>query len=102
MLRHYNRHNRGIYCQWEHSLLSLYIFMIMGILSKTKRRSYGKGLLPLFHPLVKKDLIISIIIIITVSFAFFFYFQQQTEQSIRDSMLEQQKRNQEDNTRALA
>ncbi|MEJ7642946.1 MAG: hypothetical protein WKF36_12250, partial [Candidatus Nitrosocosmicus sp.] len=76
--------------------------MIVGIFSKTKRRLYGKGLLPLYHPSVKKNIIISIVIIITVSFAFFFYFHQQTEQSIRDSMLEQQKQNQENNTRALA
>ncbi len=85
-----------------HTLLDPYIFMIVRILSKTKKRLYGKGLLPLYQPSVKKNIIISIIIIITVSFAFFFYFQQQTEESIRDSMLEQQKRNQEDNTRALA
>jgi hypothetical protein len=50
----------------------------------------------------KKKILISIIIIITISFAFFFYFQQQTEQNIRDSMLEEQKQNQEYNTRALA
>ncbi|HYO05970.1 MAG TPA: hypothetical protein VER14_03190, partial [Phototrophicaceae bacterium] len=85
-----------------HALLALWVFMIVGIPSKTKRRSYGKGLLPLYQPSVKKNIIISIAIIISVSFAFFFYFHHQTEQSIRDSMLEQQKQNQENNTRALA
>ena len=80
----------------------MYIFMIVGVHSETKRRLNGKGLLPLYHPSIKKNIIISIVVIITVSFAFFFHFHHQTEQSIRDSMLEQQKQNQEDNTRALA
>jgi signal transduction histidine kinase len=75
--------------------------MIVGIFSKIKRRFNREGL-PLYPLSVKKTIIISIIIIITVSFAFFFYFQQQTEQSIRDSMLEQQKQNQKDTTKALA
>ncbi len=75
--------------------------MVVGLFSKLKRRLHREGL-PLYNSSVKRNIIISIIIIITISFAFFFYFQQQTEQSIRDSMLEQQKQNQEDNTRALA
>ena len=85
-----------------HALLALWVFMIVGIPSKTKRRSYGKDLLPFYHPSVKKNIIISIVVIISVSFAFFFYFHSQTEQSIRETVLEQQKQNQEDNTRALA
>ena len=75
--------------------------MIVGLLSKLKRRFHRESLPP-YHPSVKKDIVVSIVIIITVSFAFFFYFQEQTERSIRDSMLEQQKQNQEDNTKALA
>ena len=76
--------------------------MIVGLYSETKRRLNGKGLLPLYHPSVKKNIIVSIVVIITVSFAFFFYFHHQTEQSIREGLIEQQKQNQEDNTRALA
>ena len=75
--------------------------MIMGLFSKINRIVMGEGLRINRLP-VKKTIIIYAAIIITVSFAFFFYFQHQTEQSIRDSMLEQQKQNQEDNTMALA
>ncbi len=73
----------------------------MGLSSNIKRRFNREGLLP-YDPSVKRNVFISIVVIITFSFAFFFYFQGQTERSIRDSMLEQQKQNQEDNTKALA
>ena len=51
---------------------------------------------------VKKTVIISTIIIISISFILFFYFQQQTEQSIKDNILEQQIQNQKDASRSLA
>ena len=51
---------------------------------------------------VKKTVLISTITIISVSFILFFYFQQQTEQSIKDSILSQQIQNQKDATRSLA
>ena len=51
---------------------------------------------------VKKTVWISIIIIISVSFILFFYFQYQTEQSIKDNILEQQIQNQKDATKSLA
>src|SRR6476620_9324624 len=51
---------------------------------------------------VKKTVIIFTTIIISISFILFFYFQLQTEQSINDSILEQQKQNQKDSTRSLA
>ena len=73
----------------------------MGLLSNVKR-SLKKGGLALYPLSVKKTVVVFIFIIITVSFVFFFYFQQQTEQSIRDSMLEQQKQNQKDTTKAIA
>jgi hypothetical protein len=75
--------------------------MIMGLISKINGIFSGGGLRINRLP-VKRNIIIYAVIIITVSFAFFFYFQHQTEQSIRESMLEQQKQNQKDNTRALA
>jgi signal transduction histidine kinase len=75
--------------------------MIMGLISKINRIFSGGGL-RINHLPIKRNIIIYAVIIITVSFAFFFYFQHQTEQSIRESMLEQQKQNQKDNTRALA
>ncbi len=73
----------------------------MGLISKINGIFSGGGL-RINHLPVKRNIIIYAVIIITVSFAFFFYFQHQTEQSIRESMLEQQKQNQKDNTRALA
>lgn len=73
----------------------------MGLFSKINRIVRGEGLRINRLP-VKKTIIIYAAIIITVSFAFFFYFQHQTEQSIRDSMLEQQKQNQKDTTKAIA
>jgi len=73
----------------------------MGLISKINGIFSGGGLRINRLP-VKRNIIIYAVIIITVSFAFFFYFQHQTEQSIRESMLEQQKQNQKDNTRALA
>ena len=51
---------------------------------------------------VKKTVIISAVIIISISFILFFYFQQQTEQSIKDTILAQQIQNQKDSTRSLA
>ncbi|MGN6623197.1 MAG: cache domain-containing protein, partial [Candidatus Nitrosocosmicus sp.] len=42
------------------------------------------------------------ITIISVSFILFFYFQYQTEQSIKDNILEQQIQNQKDATKSLA
>jgi signal transduction histidine kinase len=51
---------------------------------------------------VKKTVLIFTIIIISISFILFFYFQQQTEQSIRDNILEQQIQNQKDNSKSLA
>ena len=51
---------------------------------------------------VKKTVIIFTAIIISISFILFFYFQQQTEQSIKDNILEQQIQNQKDSTRSLA
>src|SRR6476469_2038110 len=51
---------------------------------------------------VKTTIIFFTTIIISVSFILFFYFQQQTEQSIRDNILEQQIQNQKDLTRSLA
>ena len=51
---------------------------------------------------VKTTIIFFTTIIISISFILFFYFQQQTEQSIKDNILEQQMQNQKDNTRSLA
>jgi signal transduction histidine kinase len=51
---------------------------------------------------VKKTVLVSTITIISISFILFFYFQQQTEQSIKDSILEQQKQNQKDASGSLA
>jgi signal transduction histidine kinase len=51
---------------------------------------------------VKKTVIISAVIIISISFILFFYFQQQTEQSIKDTILAQQIQNQKDSARSLA
>ncbi|MGN6615375.1 MAG: sensor histidine kinase, partial [Candidatus Nitrosocosmicus sp.] len=51
---------------------------------------------------VKKTVWISVITIISVSFILFFYFQYQTEQSIKDNILEQQIQNQKDATKSLA
>jgi signal transduction histidine kinase len=51
---------------------------------------------------VKTTIIFFTTIIISISFILFFYFQQQTEQSIKDNILEQQIQNQKDNTRSLA
>jgi signal transduction histidine kinase len=51
---------------------------------------------------VKTTIIFFTAIIISISFILFFYFQQQTEQKIKDNILEQQMQNQKDNTRSLA
>jgi signal transduction histidine kinase len=51
---------------------------------------------------VKETVIVSIITIISISFILFFYFQHQTEQSIKDSILEQQQQNQKVASRSLA
>ena len=75
--------------------------MTLDLFSKIKR-SFNREYLHRYPLSVKKAIIISIIIITAVTFTFFVYFQQQTEQSIRDSMLEQQEKNQKDTTKALA
>jgi signal transduction histidine kinase len=75
--------------------------MVMGLFSKIKSIFSGGGL-RIYHSPVKKNVIVSAAIIIMVSFAFFFYFQHQTERSIIDSILEQQKQIQKDTTQALA
>ena len=51
---------------------------------------------------VKKTVIVSTTTIISISFILFFYFQQQTEQSIKDNILEQQIQNQKDASRSLS
>ena len=51
---------------------------------------------------VKTTIIFFTAIIISISFILFFYFQQQTEQKIKDNILEQQMQNQKDNTRSLS
>ncbi len=53
-------------------------------------------------PSVKKTLVICIVVIIALSFSLFFYFQQQTEQSIRTSIYDQEHKNQKDLVRALS
>jgi uncharacterized membrane protein len=75
--------------------------MFVGLYSKIKRVLWRDGLYA-YHMPVKKNIIVPAVIIIAVSFLFFFYFQQQTEQSIRDTMLEQQKQIQKDTTKSLA
>jgi len=90
-----------MYGYWINGLLPKLIIVIVGLLSNIKR-NLKKGGLALYSLSIKKTVIVFIFIIITVSFAFFFYFQKQTEQSIRDSMLEQQKQNQKDTTKAIA
>jgi signal transduction histidine kinase len=51
---------------------------------------------------IQKAVVISIVLIIIISFSLFFYFQQETEHQIRNGIFEQYKKNQEENTRALA
>jgi signal transduction histidine kinase len=75
--------------------------MTLDIFSKIKR-IFNREYLHRYPLSIKKVIIISIIIINAVAFTFFVYFQQQTEQNIRDSMLEQQEKNQKDTTKALA
>jgi signal transduction histidine kinase len=75
--------------------------MTWDLFSKIKR-IFSREYLHRYPLSVKKAIIISIIIINAVAFTFFVYFQQQTEQSIRDGMLEQQEKNQKDTTKALA
>ncbi len=75
--------------------------MTLDIFSKIKR-IFNREYLHRYPLSIKKVIIISIIIINAVAFTFFVYFQQQTEQNIRDSLLEQQEKNQKDTTKALA
>ena len=51
---------------------------------------------------VKKTVFTCTLIIISISFALFFYFQQQTESEIKESIFEQQQKNQMDKTKAIA
>ncbi len=51
---------------------------------------------------VKKTVFICTLIIISISFALFFYFQNQTEREIKESIFEQQQKNQIDKTKAIA
>ncbi|HYZ95039.1 MAG TPA: hypothetical protein VE524_00325, partial [Nitrososphaeraceae archaeon] len=51
---------------------------------------------------VKKTVFICTLIIISISFALFFYFQNQTESEIKESIFEQQQKNQIDKTKAIA
>ncbi|HXT85000.1 MAG TPA: cache domain-containing protein, partial [Verrucomicrobiae bacterium] len=51
---------------------------------------------------IKKKVIILTLIIISISFVLFFYFQHQSEFRIRDIIFEQQRKDQIDNTKAIA
>ncbi|MER5174705.1 MAG: sensor histidine kinase [Candidatus Nitrosocosmicus sp.] len=51
---------------------------------------------------VKRTVVISALIIISISFTLFFYFQQQSENSIKNTIFEQQKKNQMDTTKAIS
>jgi signal transduction histidine kinase len=78
-----------------------YLNIFVGSFSTKRKRLNQKNIGFLFQP-VKKTVIIFTIIIISISFILFFYFQQQTEQSIKDHILEQQIQNQKDSTKSLA
>ena len=87
------------------SLLKYYFIMLSPNTSMTAFFRNNKSLIRKnFFPFqsVKKTVIISAVIIISISFILFFYFQQQTEQSIKDTILAQQIQNQKDSTRSLA
>ncbi len=73
----------------------------MGAFFRNRKSLIRKNFGFLFQS-VKKTVIIFTIIIISISFILFFYFQQQTEQSIKDNILDQQIQNQKDTTRSLA
>ena len=45
----------------------------------------------IFRPNTKEITIVSVVLIIAVSYGLFFYLQNNTENSIRNSLLEQQK-----------
>ena len=51
---------------------------------------------------VKKTVFTCTLIIISISFALFFYFQDRTEIEIKESIFEQQQKNQIDKTKAIA
>ncbi|MDQ6724287.1 MAG: sensor histidine kinase [Thermoproteota archaeon] len=51
---------------------------------------------------VRRTVIISALIIISFSFVLFFYFQQQSEKSIKNTIFEQQQKNQMDTTKAIS
>ncbi len=51
---------------------------------------------------VKKTVFTCTLIIISISFALFFYFPHQTESEIKESIFEQQQKNQIDKTKAIA
>jgi signal transduction histidine kinase len=73
----------------------------VGLFPKIKRKFKREKFRP-HLTFVKKNIVVYTIVIIASSFAFFFYFQQQTEQGIRDTMLDQQKQIQKETTKALA
>ncbi len=75
--------------------------MVVVLFSKIKKKFKRESFRP-HQTYVKKSIIVCTTIIIAASFAFFFYFQQQTEQGIRDTVLDQQKQIQKETTKALA
>ena len=56
----------------------------------------------IFRPNTKEITILSIVLIIAVSYGLFFYLQNNTENSIRNSLFEQQKQRQIESTEALS
>jgi uncharacterized membrane protein len=74
----------------------------VGFSSKSKKRLITQNFGLLSSLPMRKTVILSAIIIISISFILFFYFQYQTEQSIKNNMLEQQIQNQKEATKLLA
>lgn len=56
----------------------------------------------IFRPNTKEITILSVVLIIAVSYGLFFYLQNNTENSIRNSLFEQQKQRQIESTEALS
>ena len=56
----------------------------------------------IFRPNTKEITIVSVVLIIAVSYGLFFYLQNNTENSIRNSLFEQQKQRQIESTEALS
>ena len=75
--------------------------MVLGKFDKI-RKIFNKKDPPHQKWTVKRTVVISALIIISISFTLFFYFQQQSENSIKNTIFEQQKKNQMDTTKAIS